>query len=130
MLESGECGVMSRKMVPVMSVKRWISALCLTAILIPLLGCATTPPIVTTPPIAEMAWVRTDGRKIADDPALLQQGRTDVAACNASLDTGSPTDAARGCMAQKGYVLVRRDQAEDVRASYATGAQQQGAPNR
>ena len=127
---------MSRKMVPVMSVWRWISALGSTAMLILLLGCATTPPIVTTPPIAEMAWVRTDGRKIADDPALLQQGRTDIAACNANLDTGSPTEAARGCMAQKGYVLVRRDQAEDVRASYAAGAQQQGgvqqqgAPNR
>ena len=36
---------------------------------------------------------------------------------------------ARGCMAQKGYVLVRRDQAEDVRAAYAAGAQR-GAPNR
>ena len=120
---------MGRNMVPVMSVWRWISALCSTAILILLLGRATTPPIVTTPPIAEMAWVRTDGRKIADDPALLQQGRTDIAACNANLDTGSPTEAARGCMAQKGYVLVRRDQAEDVRTSYAAGAHQ-GAPNR
>src|SRR6516164_1957960 len=103
---------MSRKMVPVMSVKRWISALCLTAILIPLLGCATTPPIVTTPPIAEMAWVRTDGRKIADDPALLQQGRTDIVACNADLDTGSPTEAARGCMLGRqpssSVFLVRR----------------------
>jgi len=119
---------MSRKMMPVMSL--WISALYFTAILIPLLGCATTPPKVTAPPIAEMAWVRTDGRKIADDPALLQQGRTDIAACNANLDTGSPSDVARACMVQKGYVLVRRDQAEDVRASYAAGAQQQGAPNR
>jgi hypothetical protein len=129
MFESRERGVMDCNMVPVVSVWRWISALCSTAILILLLGCATTPPIVTTPPIAEMAWVRTDGRKIADDPALLQQGRTDIAACNANLDTGSPTEAARGCMAQKGYVLVRRDKAEDVRASYAAGAQQ-GAPNR
>ena len=118
---------MSRKMMPVMS--RWISALCFTAMLIPLLGCATTHPIATTPPIAEMAWVRTDGRKITDNPALLQQGKTDIAACNGNLDTGSPTEAARGCMAQKGYVLVRRDQAEDVRASYAAGAQG-GAPNR
>jgi hypothetical protein len=33
-----------------------------------------------------MAWVRTDGRKIADDPALLQQGKSDVAACDANLD--------------------------------------------
>jgi hypothetical protein len=74
--------------------------------------------------------VRTDGRKIANDPALLQRGRTDIAACNANLDTGLPTKAAQGCMAQKGYVLVGRDQAEDVRASYAAGAQEQGAPNR
>jgi len=29
---------------------------------------------------------------------------------------------ARACMGQKGYVLVRRDQAEDVRAAYAAGA--------
>src|SRR5262245_61250771 len=52
---------MSGKMVPVMSIWRWISPLCLTALLIPLSGCATAPPIVTTPPTAEMAWVRTDG---------------------------------------------------------------------
>jgi len=44
-------------------------AYCYIAGLILLSGCVTTS---TTP---EMAWVRTDGRKIADDPALLQQGR-------------------------------------------------------
>ena len=120
---------MGRNILPVMSVRWWISALCSTAMLILLLGCATTPPIVATPPIIEMAWVRTDGRKIADNPALLQEGKTDIATCNANLDTGSSTEAARGCMARKGYVLVRRDQAEDVRASYAAGAQRD-APNR
>ena len=78
---------------------------------------------VTTPTIPQMAWVRTDGRKIADDPALLQQGKNDIAACNANLDTGTATESARGCMAQKGYTLVRRDQAEDARAAYAAGAQ-------
>jgi hypothetical protein len=78
-------------------------------------GCATT----STIPL--MAWVRTDGRKVADDPALLQQGKSDIAVCNANLDTGSPNDTARVCMAQKGYTLVRRDQAEDVRAAYAAG---------
>jgi hypothetical protein len=76
-----------------------------------------------------MAWVRTDGRKIADDPALLQQGKTDAATCSANLDTGTSTEAARGCMAQKGYVLVRRDQAKDVRAAYAAGARHD-APSR
>jgi hypothetical protein len=84
---------------------------------------------VTTSTIPEMAWVRTDGRKIADEPALLQQGKTDIAACDANLDSGTPTAAARGCMAQKGYILVRRDQAEDVRAAYAAAAKR-GAPNR
>ena len=96
---------------------------CFIAALILLSGC------VTTSTIPEMAWVRTDGRKIADDPALLQQGKSDIAACDANLDSGTPTASARGCMAQKGYVLVRRDQAEDVRAAYAAGAQR-GAPNR
>jgi len=93
----------------------WVSALCSIVVLGLLLGCATTS---TVP---EMAWVRTDGRKIADDPTLLQQGKSDVADCNANLDTGAPSETARGCMAQKGYVLVRRDQAEDVRAAYAAG---------
>ena len=52
-----------------------------------------------------------------------------MAACSANLDVSSATEAARGCMGQRGYVLVRRDQAEDVRAAYAAGAQR-GAPNR
>ena len=88
---------------------------CIVAGVILLTGC------VTTSTVPEMAWVRTDGRKIADDPALLQQGKSDIAACDANLDSGTPTASARGCMAQKGYVLVRRDQAEDVRAAYAAG---------
>ncbi len=62
-----------------------------------------------------MVWVRTDGRRIADDPTLLQLGKSDIAACNANLDIEMPTDSARGCMAQKGYTLASRDQAEDVR---------------
>ena len=95
----------------------------------PVVRLRNNAPIVATPPIVEMAWVRTDGRKVADDPALLQQGKSDIAACNANLDTGSPNDTGRGCMAQKGYTLVRRDQAEDVRAAYAAGAQR-GAPTR
>jgi hypothetical protein len=68
--------------------------------------------------------VRTDGRKIGDDAALLQQGKGDIAACDANFDSGTPTTSARGCMAQKGYVIVQRDQAEDVRAAHATAAVQ------
>jgi hypothetical protein len=77
-----------------------------------------------------MVWVRTDGRRIGDDPVLLQQGKTDIAVCNANLDPGTPTETARGCMGQKGYVLVQRDQAEDVRAAYASGAAQRATPSR
>jgi hypothetical protein len=58
-----------------------------------------------------------------DDAAILW------AACNANLDAGLPSEPARGCMAQRGYTLVRRDQAEDVRAAYAAGAQH-SAPTR
>jgi hypothetical protein len=94
------------------------SAYCLiAALIVPLSGC------VTTSPVAAMAWVRTDGRKIADDPSLLQQGKSDISSCNANLDVGTPNASATACMAQKGYALVRRDQAEDVRAAYAAGGQ-------
>jgi hypothetical protein len=115
------CAVMDRnRLIPTV---QWVSAPCFLAMLGLLSGC------VTTYTLPEMAWVRTDGRKIADDPALLQQGKSDIAACDANLDSGTPTASARGCMAQKGYVLVQRDQAEDVRAAYAAAAQR-GAPNR
>jgi hypothetical protein len=61
-------------------------------------GCVTSK--------REMAWVRTDGQRIGDDPALLQQGKSDIAFCHADLDVGAADEAARGCMAQKGYSLV------------------------
>jgi hypothetical protein len=74
-------------------------------------GCATSRP--------EMAWVRTDGRKILDDPTLLKQGETDIALCNANLDSGVAGEGARKCMGLKGYALVPKDQAEDARAGFA-----------
>jgi hypothetical protein len=74
-------------------------------------GCATSGP--------EMAWVRTDGRKILDDPTLLKQGEADIALCNANLDSGAADEGTRKCMGLKGYALVRKDQAEDARASFA-----------
>jgi hypothetical protein len=65
-----------------------------------LFGCATSKP--------EMAWVRTDGRKVLDDPALLKKGETDIALCNANLDSGAVDEGARKCMGLKGYALVRK----------------------
>jgi hypothetical protein len=98
--------------------------LCTFAILNVLPGCATTTPA------PEMAWVRTDGRRISDDPALLQQGKTDIALCHADLNAGSANEAARTCMSQRGYTLVQKDQAEEVRAAYATAAQRANPANR
>lgn len=74
-------------------------------------GCATGRP--------EMAWVRTDGRRIVDDPVLLKQGETDIALCNANLDSSAVDEGTRKCMGLRGYAFVRKDQAEDARASFA-----------
>ena len=105
---------------------RYAFVLCAVAILNVLPGCVTTNNAASP----DMAWVRTDGRRIADDPALLQQGKTDIALCHADLDAGSANETARTCMGQRGYTLVQKDQAEDVRAAYATAAQRASTPSR
>ena len=79
-------------------------------------SCATNKP--------EMAWVRTDGKRIGNDPDLLKQGQTDIAICNANLDAGAIDQGGRDCMAKKGYALVRKDQAEQARAGYEASAPQ------
>jgi hypothetical protein len=56
-------------------------ACLITVALGTLVSCATNKP--------EMAWVRTDGRRIGNDPDLLKQGQTDIAVCNANLDAGA-----------------------------------------
>jgi len=101
---------------------RYASVLCTVTMLNVLPGC------VTTTVATQMAWVRTDGHRITDDPALLQQGKADVALCHADLDAGSANETARTCMAQRGYALVQKDQAEEVRAAYATAAQRKPKP--
>ena len=102
----------------------YASILCTVAIL------NVLPGFVTTTVATQMAWVRTDGRRIADDPTLLQQGKADITLCHADLDAGSTNETARTCMGQRGYTLVQKDQAEDVRAAYATTAQRASTPNR
>jgi hypothetical protein len=85
-------------------------------------GCATAPP--------PMQWLRTDGKRAAGDPVLAQQFDIDRTVCLgerqkaalsgvtiasgtfaaplAAQDRGNSADAvAKGCMAEKGYVLVR-----------------------
>jgi hypothetical protein len=58
------------------------------------------------PAVVEGVWLRTDGQSGRDNPAIAQQFEVDKAACMAG------TEPDRTCMAARGYVLVRADQAE------------------
>lgn len=60
----------------------------------------------SAPAVEEGLWLRTDGQSGRDNPAIAQQFEVDKAACMAG---GEPD---RTCMAARGYVLVRADQAE------------------
>jgi hypothetical protein len=97
----------------------YASVLCTVAILIVLPGRVSCSP---------NGLGQNSGRRITDDPALLQQGKSDIALCHADLDAGSANETARTCMAQRGYALVQKDQAEEVRAAYATAAQREPKP--
>src|ERR1700742_191522 len=102
-------------------------------------GCATAPP--------PMEWVRTDGQRTKETATLEQQFEIDrtvclgerqkaslsgVAVVNGSLgaalaarDRNASADAvARGCMAEKGYLLVSQDEAEAKRQEMAAIAAQ------
>jgi hypothetical protein len=102
-------------------------------------GCATAPP--------PMQWIRTDGKRAAGDVVLAQQFDVDrtvclgerqkaamsgttfvngsIAAAVAARDRGNSADAvASGCMAEKGYLLVPEDQAEQRRAEMAAVAEE------
>jgi hypothetical protein len=57
--------------------RRLLSAFVTVFALAMQVGCATNKP--------EMSWVRTDGRRIVDDPDLLKQGQTDIALVTPTL---------------------------------------------
>ena len=61
-----------------------------------LTDCAISP---------ETVYLRTDGQDIASNPALREQLDRDRIVCLGDLDDN------RDCMAVKGYVSVRKDQA-------------------
>lgn len=94
--------------------------------LLVLCGCAVHPEVPEV-------WVRTDGLGILDSPARKQQADIDqivcagevqkanlsgtqvcrgVAGCvlQAAMRDGALGTVARGCMAQKGYVMIPADQ--------------------
>ena len=100
-----------------MNTRRLKTLACLITVALGMpVSCATHKP--------EMAWVRTDGKRIGNDPDLLKQGQTDIAVCNANLDAGAVDQGGRDCMAKKGYALVRKYQAEQARTGYEASAPQ------
>lgn len=119
---------------------RAILALAASAALL-LSGCAQTP---------KMLWVRADGMRLAENPGLRTQFELDTTSClgernkaalsgvtvsggglaglAAAVDRSNAADTvARGCMAEKGYLLVAEDQAPAKQAELAAIAQQQRA---
>jgi uncharacterized lipoprotein YajG len=101
-------------------------------------GCAAAP---------KMLWLRADGQRGSENPVLKTQYELDATAClgernKANLSgvtfTGgglaglaaaqNRSDAAdtvqRGCMAEKGYLLVPEDQASEKQAELAAIAEQ------
>jgi hypothetical protein len=98
----------------------------------------------------KMTWLRADGQRSLDNPAVKTQFELDSTAClgernkaalsgvtftggglaglAAAADRSNAADTvARGCMAEKGYLLVPEEQAEAKRQELAMIAQQQKA---
>lgn len=109
-----------------------IAALCVA-----LGGCAAAP---------KMVWLRVDGQTVRENPVLQTQAEIDGTSClgernkaalsgvtvasgglagaMAAADRSNAADTvARGCMAEKGYLLVREDEAEAKRAELARVAE-------
>lgn len=103
-----------------------------------LAGCAAAP---------KMLWVRADGQRAGDNPTLRTQYELDATACLgernkanlsgvtftggglagvvAAQERSNAADTVqRGCMAEKGYLLVPEDQAEAKQAELAAIVEQ------
>jgi hypothetical protein len=104
-----------------------------------LVGCA---------PQVKQLWMRTDGQRITGNAALEQQVQIDKTICDGEMQkanlsgtqfcrgaiecgladaqrAGSLTTVAKGCMAQKGYVMVPETEAEQKLAEFSAAAKQQ-----
>ena len=98
-------------------------------LIVGLAGCAGGLDFGSTP--QSLTWVRTDGQSGKANPALADQFSKDRSEC---IGTSQPSNdqlmAARGCMSQRGYVLVSADQAEATAAKYraATASQYTAKP--
>jgi hypothetical protein len=86
-----------------------------------LTGCATAEPMI---------WLRVDGQSIPSNPALLERAKLDATVCQGEVAKSDNSAGEvpllrrqensnvvlRGCMAQRGYVLVPERMAEQRRA--------------
>lgn len=75
-------------------------------------------PAPTPVPSVQMTWVRTDGQSGRANPALADQFAADRASCNAASEDNRVLEAARGCMSDKGYVLVPASEAASTAARF------------
>lgn len=112
------------------SVSLALAVATLAAVMSALTGCATRPEV-------QKIWIRTDGQRGADNPALTQQFELAKTAClgtanaaglsgtqlcrgiadcaiQADQRTAAQVSVMEGCMADRGYMLVPADQAEAV----------------
>ena len=89
-----------------------------------LAGCSIDP---------ELTWLRADGQSVQNNSLLETQEATDELACLGAQENGKPfqfgvrrnaeaDSVGRRCMAEKGYLLVPKDQAEKRRAELAAAA--------
>ncbi len=86
------------------------------SILVVLAACVSAPrqapgPVYGTIP-PDKVWARVDGQVMARNPALLAQGKADLAACNARAATDEPNrfnlTEMNACMSSRGYMLVEK----------------------
>jgi hypothetical protein len=113
---------------------------CALVIASAVIGCAQQPKTV---------WLRTDGRVAANDPVMSRQFEVDSTVCSGdtgkagltALNPGSSdrnyntavarergalsNNVMRGCMAEKGYVLVREDEVPAKAAEFAAANAEQ-----
>jgi hypothetical protein len=101
-------------------------------------GCAAAP---------KMLWLRADGQRASENPVLLTQYELDATSClgernkanlsgvtftgggfsgiAAAVERSNAADSVqRGCMAEKGYLLVPEDQATAKQADLAAIAEE------
>jgi hypothetical protein len=95
----------------------------------------------------DVAYIRYDGQRIVSDPVLQQQFQQDAAICKGEMQKANVSgvtftgggiagavaaaersnavgQVAQGCMAQKGYAMVEKEQAEARLAEFAAVAEE------